>query len=266
MSIASEISQHLPFLRRFARALTGTQTGGDAYVAAVLEAIAADRSLFPRDVDPRVALYRTFVSLWQSIDVNVKDLPGSGTLQSGADENLQNMAARPRQAFLLTAVEGFSDEQAATILDTDVDGVHELLDTAARQMGEHVATDVMIIEDEPLIALDIESLVQEMGHEVTGIARTRDEAVALFAKRRPGLILSDIQLADGSSGIDAVNDILQSHSLPIIFITAFPEQLLTGNRPEPAFLVTKPFEPQMVRALVSQALFFKQNATSADAA
>ena len=125
MSIASEISQHLPFLRRFARALTGTQSGGDAYVAAVLEAIVADRSLFPRDVDPRVALYKTFISLWQSIDVNVRELPRA--LTSGADENLQSIAARPRQAFLLTAVEGFSNEQAAAILDTWTEHIDTVL-------------------------------------------------------------------------------------------------------------------------------------------
>jgi hypothetical protein len=65
-------------------------------------------------------------------------------------------------------------------------------------------------------------------------------------------------LADGSSGIDAVNDILKTSTVPVIFITAFPERLLTGDRPEPAFLVSKPFNPDMVKALISQALFFNQ--------
>src|SRR5690606_20369950 len=119
-----------------------------------------------------------------------------------------------------------------------------------------VATDVMIIEDEPLIAMDIEQMVQSMGHSVTGVARTHAEALKLFNEKRPGLVLADIQLADGSSGIDAVNDILKSVTVPVIFITAFPERPLTGERPEPAFLVTKPFQPDMVKALVSQVLFF----------
>ena len=58
--------------------------------------------------------------------------------------------------------------------------------------------------------MDIENLVLDLGHGVTGIARTRSEALSLFEKKKPGIILSDIQLADGSSGIDAVNDILKA--------------------------------------------------------
>jgi CheY-like chemotaxis protein len=77
------------------------------------------------------------------------------------------------------------------------------------------------------------------------------------------MVLADIQLADGSSGIDAVNDILAESPIPVIFITAFPERLLTGERPEPAFLVTKPFNPEMVKALISQALFFDNQAKAA---
>ena len=121
-----------------------------------------------------------------------------------------------------------------------------------------MATDILIIEDEPLIAMDIEQLVESLGHQVSGVARTRREAVAMFNSTRPRMILADIQLADGSSGIDAVNEILTTRSVPVIFITAFPERLLTGERPEPTFLVTKPFNPDMVKALISQALFFDE--------
>jgi CheY-like chemotaxis protein len=118
----------------------------------------------------------------------------------------------------------------------------------------------MIIEDEPLIAMDLESLVESLGHGVTGIARTHREAVALAGKKQPGLILADIRLADMSSGVDAVKEILLSFEVPVIFITAYPEQLLTGERPEPAFLITKPFRPANVTAVISQALFFGRNA------
>ena len=76
------------------------------------------------------------------------------------------------------------------------------------------------------------------------------------ARHRPGLVLADIQLADGSSGIDAVKDILGRFDVPVIFITAFPERLLTGERPEPTFLITKPFQPETVKAAIGQALFF----------
>ena len=69
--------------------------------------------------------------------------------------------------------------------------------------------------------------------------------------------IADIQLADGSSGIDAVNELLGSlGELPVIFITAFPERLLTGDRPEPAFLISKPYSEEQVCSAVSQAMFF----------
>ncbi len=124
-------------------------------------------------------------------------------------------------------------------------------------MAAGIATSVLIIEDEPLIALDIESIVEELGHDVIGIARTCDEAIEAVKKRRPGLILADIHLADGSSGIDAINEIVKQCEVPAIFVTAYPERLLSGVRAEPTFLVTKPFLPESLRGIISQALFFQ---------
>jgi CheY-like chemotaxis protein len=166
----------------------------------------------------------------------------------------------PRQAFLLSCLEGFSEEETAAILSVDTDTVRKLVDEAGRELAADMATDILIIEDEPLIAMDLESLVEGLGHNVTGVARTRTEAVKLAATKRPGLILADIQLADGSSGLDAVNDLLKSFEVPVIFITAYPERFLTGERPEPAFLIAKPFQPANVSAVISQALFFQQSA------
>ena len=129
-------------------------------------------------------------------------------------------------------------------------------------MADSAAGSVMIIEDEAIIAMDIESIVAEMGHRVTGIARTRDEAIALARADAPDLILADIQLADNSSGVDAVNDILQEMGVrPVIFITAFPERLLTGDKPEPAFLISKPYSVDQVESSVSQAMFFSSTET-----
>ena len=132
----------------------------------------------------------------------------------------------------------------------------EMIAEAQADIDAELATDVLIIEDEAIISADIESLVKELGHRVTGTATTHDEAVDAVARHRPGLVLADIQLADGSSGIDAVKDILKRIDVPVIFITAFPERLLTGERPEPTFLITKPFQPETVKAAIGQALFF----------
>jgi len=258
MTLSTRIAPHLPYLRRFSRALTGSQASGDAYVAAVLEALIADVSIFPDTSSDRIGLYRLFSDLYKTASVRVPEQSSEFGWEQRANRNLAHIAPLPRQAFLLVAVEGFNDKEAAEVLNVDDTELGRLLSAASTEISRQVATRLMIIEDEPLIAMDIEQMVESLGHEVVGIARTKDEAVALYEKEKPRMVLADIQLADGSSGIDAVNEILKDDTIPVIFITAFPERLLTGERPEPTFLVTKPFNPDMVKALISQALFFEE--------
>jgi DNA-directed RNA polymerase specialized sigma24 family protein/CheY-like chemotaxis protein len=264
MPMSKAIAPHLPYLRRFARALAGTQAAGDAYVAATLEVLIEDPSLFDQSIDPRVALYRTFLGLWNSLDINLKPEGPTGSPPSAIDRKLESITPLPRQAFLLCAVEGFSPAEAANILNVDGAKLDELIDIAGREIAAQVATDVLIIEDEPMIAMDLESIVQGLGHRVTSVARTHSEAVKSVNQHKPGLVLADIQLADGSSGLDAVNEMLGSLAVPVIFITAYPDRLLTGERPEPAFLITKPYQPDTVKAIVSQALFFERRAQLRD--
>jgi DNA-directed RNA polymerase specialized sigma24 family protein len=263
MSMSKSIAPHLPYLRRFARALAGTQAAGDAYVAATLEVLIEDPSLFDATLDPRVALYRTFLGLWNSVDLNLKPEITAGH-PSVVDRKLESITPLPRQAFLLCAVEGFTPQEAATVLGIDLEDVDRLVDAAGREIAAQVTTDVLIIEDEPMIAMDLESIVEGLGHRVTGVARTHGEALKAVRDKQPGLVLADIQLADGSSGLDAVNEMLGSFAVPVIFITAYPDRLLTGERPEPAFLITKPYQPDTVKAIVSQALFFERSAQLRD--
>ncbi|TGQ67495.1 response regulator [Mesorhizobium sp. M00.F.Ca.ET.186.01.1.1] len=263
MSLSATIAPHLPFLRRFSRAVSGSQESGDALVAAMLEAIIADVDMFPEASSDRIALYKVFAKLFTSVAIRVPQEQAQSAWEQRAAANLNAIAPLPRQAFLLVAVEGFSEDEAAEVLGVGEQRFSELLAEASSEISRQVATDVLIIEDEPLIAMDIEEMVESLGHRVVGTARTHAEAVTIFGKTRPKMVLADIQLADGSSGIEAVNEILSSTPVPVIFITAFPERLLTGERPEPAFLVTKPFNPDMVKALISQALFFDRQAKAA---
>jgi CheY-like chemotaxis protein len=256
MSISDAIAPHIPFLRRFARALCGTQAAGDAYVAATLEEILADPACFDATLEPKVALYKLFLRNWRSVPLNAHvESPDFGD-DSGANRNLSAISLEPRMAFLLSAVESFSPREIAQVIDCTPDKAADLIDRAGREISDQIRTTVLIIEDEPLIALDIQTLVEQLGHDVTTIARTHTEAVRAALKARPGLILADIQLADGSSGLEAVNEILGTREVPVIFITAFPERFLTGQAPEPAFLITKPFSADSVKAVISQALFF----------
>lgn len=261
MNLSQEIAPHLPYLRRFARALCGSQKSGDAYVVETLEALVADPDAFPSDLPPKVGLYKLFMKSWSSIRLNVDEHPNQD--DTPAQRNISLLTPRSRQAFLLKTVEGFSLPDVATILSVSEEQVDALVAEAGREIAERVATDVLIVEDESLIAQDIEFIARDLGHDVIGVARTHAEAVEIAKKKRPGLVLADIQLADGSSGLNAVNEILQGFDVPVIFITAFPERLLTGDRPEPAFLISKPYKVDTVKATISQALFFERKATRA---
>jgi len=258
VSSAQTVSKDLPYLRRYARALSGSQSSGDAYVAATLEALIKDPGLLGSGSHGKVALFRLFTKIWNSVAINDKTDPIGTSLP--VERRLGHLTPRPRQAFLLVSVEGFSEDDAAEILEVDKQKLRSLVEEAGRELAAEIATDALIIEDETFIALDLEELMESLGHRVVGIARTHTEAVALAKAKRPGLILADIQLADGSSGLDAVNELLDTFEVPVIFITAYPERFLTGQRPEPAFLIAKPFQPATVSAVVSQALFFERNA------
>jgi DNA-directed RNA polymerase specialized sigma24 family protein/CheY-like chemotaxis protein len=258
MSTAESVNAHLPFLRRFARSLTGNQEAGDAAVVAALEAIVADPACLDTGLEPRAALYRTFLEVLNAAPPEHAG-GGDGSRHAAlraAERNLQTLTPRARQAFLLVAVEEFRPADAARIMGISEAELQALIDEAGRDIARQVATDVVIVEDEPLIALDLVQLVSDLGHRVVRVARTAEQAVEATRTLKPGLVLADIHLADGSSGLDAVNEILRTISLPVVFVTAFPQRLLTGTRPEPTFLVTKPFQPQNVKAIISQALFF----------
>jgi len=259
MSLGQQLHPHLPFLRRYARALTGSQGHGDAYVRATLEAIVAAPEEFPTEVDPRLGLYKTFHAIWSSS--HLEDGPilsGASGHEGVADARLGRLTPLPRQALLLTALEGFTLEDVSYLISMDTADVEALVNEALTEIESQTRAKVLIIEDEPIIAMDIETIVRDLGHDVTAIAVTREDAVREAMADRPGLVLADIQLADDSSGIDAVKDILAEFAVPVIFITAFPERLLTGERPEPTFLITKPFQRSTVKAAISQALFFDE--------
>lgn len=258
MSLGEQIAKNLPYLRRYARALTGSQTTGDAFVRATLEAALADQDLKASLDGGRVPLYAAFNKVWASayLDVPMEDdRDGSGG-QDRATDRLHAITPLNRQALLLTTLEDFSMAEAGEIMGVEPAEVEALVQEAVEEIDRETSTSVLIIEDEPLISMQLEDLVTSLGHEICGTAATRTQAQQVIAERTPGLVLADIQLADGSSGLDAVDDILAIGSVPVIFITAYPERLLTGDRPEPTYLVTKPFQEQTVRAAISQALFF----------
>jgi CheY-like chemotaxis protein len=257
MPLGAEIAAHLPRLRRYARALTGSQPHGDALVRLLLEEALANPTRRAALQGGRLALYGAFTELWnRQSRPALPATPASGA-EAAAQSSLAPVTPRSRQALLLTALEEFSPDDAATIMDTTAQDVAELGHQALAEIARAASTEVLIIEDEPLIAMQLEDFVLAHGHSVYATAATRTQAVQSLAKGHPGLVLADIQLADGSSGLDAVEDILSIADVPVVFVTAYPERLLSGERHEPTWLVTKPYTVAALQAAMAQALFFR---------
>lgn len=259
-TVETIVTKNLPYLRRYGRALTGNQTSGDRFAAATLEVILEDMAVVASAADPRAALFHAFHVVWKSAGAPVGE-PDEG-LAAQAQNHMSRLTLNSREALLLHVIEGFTVEQISGIMQLASDEVTALIGIAFKEMEASVAGAVLVIEDEAIIAMDIVDIVRGLGHRVTGTAPTHKDAVILARNDRPDLILADIQLADKSSGIEAVNEILADFPhTPVIFITAFPERMLSGERPEPAFVITKPFTEDQLRSAVGQAMFFSSTET-----
>ena len=256
MSLIEIYGPHLPHLRRFARAISGSQPIGDALVKSTLTALSSDTHKKDNSLSAKVFLYQLFLKVWEQ-EYHDKAADADGGEDGSPLSRIKALPSRPRQAFLLSALDSFSLSDIGSIMGVDATAARELLDQAEKDIQAELRTNVMIIEDEPLISADLESLLEELGHSVDGVATTHTEAVALAKAKKPSLVLADLQLADGSSGADAVKDIIKDYDVPVIFITGVPEKLLTGEKVEPAYLISKPFERSNVKAAISQALFFR---------
>jgi len=261
--LSKEIISHIPFLRRYARALTGTQEQGDHCVKASLGALLEDPAKLEADIPLRLQLFKVFHDDFRGDAAATAGAPDSAPGQSPLplQKHLTQLPSRERQVLLLSTIEGFSTQDVGYILGIPDAEAACLLERAKTDLMQQSRTAVLVIEDEPIIAFDIAGIVTEMGHRVVGTAATKSEAVAAARTSKPGLILADIQLDDGSTGIEAVKEILDAADVPVIFVTAFPERLLTGEKTEPAFLVAKPFEPDVLKITIAQALYTRRAAS-----
>jgi len=240
-----ELIRALPYGRRYARALTGSQATGDRLVADSLKDMLAGADDPAQSDDPRLALFAFVTRRFDRGWAQDADRPG---------EAIQGISVKQRQLLLLTSLEDVAVDDAAPIVAMTAEDAEQAVAEARQRLHAAAATDVLIIEDEPIIAMDIEELVRGCGHRVVGVAATEQEAVDIARRTQPGLILADINLGIGGDGKSAVARIVESHYAPVIFVTAYPERLLTGEAFEPAFVITKPFEPLTLAVATYQAV------------
>lgn len=249
-----QIAKHVPYLRRFARALSGSRPLGDAFVSETLKALIDGRVGLIEGVG-RLPLYRAFFQIWQRLDLHDTLIGGSDEM--GVDRRLQALVPISRLVFLLARMEGFEPSDIAVICDRRPEEIERLLLEAERALDAQLRTRVLIIEDEWLIASDLTRIVEECGHQVVGIAARRDTAVAQAKILKPGLILADVQLDETVGGIRAVEEILDFAAVPVVFVTGHSDRLLTGTGLEPTYVVGKPYVEATLKAVISQALFFR---------
>ncbi|GBQ28916.1 two-component response regulator [Gluconacetobacter sacchari DSM 12717] len=235
LSRRQDLIRALPYARRYARALTGSQPRGDLLVAESLRGLTVAE---PGPMPARLCLYQWI----------------SRQFQPGPASDAETLNTVKRKLLLLTSLEELSIADAARVVDLAEAEAAEILSQAHADLRKVAQTSILIIEDEPIIAMDIEDLVRWCGHEVAGVAATEADAVDLACRTKPGLILADINLGAGGDGAQAVASILRRHKAPVIFVTAYPERLLTGEAIEPAFVITKPFEPMTLAIATYQAV------------
>jgi CheY-like chemotaxis protein len=247
--VGEAISKVLPFLRRYARAMTGSQKVGDEWVRACAEMIAAQPELAADCDNSKLDMFKLFHRV-----LALPDLQAGGGAAGRLKESLTDMEPLPRQVLLLTVLEGFTVKDAASIVGVDPETADEALLIARRELQRVAEVRVLVIEDEAVIALDVADIVRNAGHQVVGIAATEKAAVDLAKQHSPHLILADIQLRGSDSGITAVNEIMKLMKVPVIYVTQYPERLLTGRHVEPAFVISKPFDPDLLRAAIAHAL------------
>jgi len=252
-TLSEAITRTLPFLRRYARAVTGSQERGDEWVRLCAEVAMRQPELIADAEDTKLGVFALFHRLRQPFGV-LEERGEAGSVSGRLKESLTEMAPLQRQVLLLTVLEGFTVGDAAHILGIDIDTAERNLQEARRELQRVASVRVLVIEDEAVIALDVADIVRNAGHEVVGIAATEKAAVELARKHSPHLVLADVQLKGSDSGITAVKEIMQAMTVPVIFVTGYPERLLTGTRLEPAFVISKPFDPDLLRAAIAQAL------------
>lgn len=255
MTQSEKIVSFLPYLRRHARLLTGSQALGDEFVRLCLELVVAEPQWLDGD-DLRVQLFRAFHAAWSKVHETFSEdrALAAVELKERVKTGLTGLPGTERRTLALIVIEEFTYEQTAYILGLSLDEVRQAVARGRSALLEKVSVPVLIIEDEPIVASDIARIVEEMGHRVAGMARHQDQSVELAERLKPGLVLADLRLERDSDGVAAAQTILEAYQVPIVFVTGYPERLLTGSGLEPAFVVAKPFNSEVLKVTIAHAL------------
>lgn len=116
---------------------------------------------------------------------------------------------------------------------------------------------ILIVEDEAIVALDLEMHLAELGYTVAGIADSGDKAIALARERRPDLILMDVRLKGPMDGVEVAEAVQRELDVPVIYLTSYSDAstVRRAARSGPYGYLTKPFEMKELHAGIEVALY-----------
>ncbi|GAB4276922.1 MAG: hypothetical protein Kow0080_27580 [Candidatus Promineifilaceae bacterium] len=119
---------------------------------------------------------------------------------------------------------------------------------------------ILVVEDEGIVALDIQSRLRQLGYVVPKFVMSGEEAVTAVSQVKPDLMLMDIKLKGVMDGIDTAVKIRQQHNIPVIFLTAFADEptLERAKAAEPYGYLLKPFQERELLATIRMALYRQQ--------
>ena len=240
----------LGVLRQLSRAVLADRLVGDELMRLTMARVDLDPSASSANV---ADLAQTFVRSWRTAARS----QGATRPMLFSDASLTDALPPPpsdgRLALILVDVLGFSPAEAVRIVGSS-EPPNVLLAAAREALTVKGSARAVIVEDEPLIAADLRAILERIGVEVAGEARSADDAVRVASAVGPDIILADYNLAGRATGLDAVVRIKQSNDCPVVFITGYPDRVLQGEEVEPDFVISKPYTADNVRAAVVHCL------------
>jgi DNA-directed RNA polymerase specialized sigma24 family protein/CheY-like chemotaxis protein len=257
---ARRLMAQLPYMRRYGRALTGSTTRGDDLVTRAVEAALTEPGRYQLDTDDepvtRQRLYTLLNGLFDA-DMGATGAAAIAPAEPGhpIEAALSSLPEQERRVFLLVSLEELSTPQAAKVMGISSDEAREVLGRAQNAMREQLVANILIVEDDAIIAYDLTETVLGMGHKVCGTAATMEEALAAAAANQPSLALMDLRLAHGGSGITTAQALRETRALPIIFVTAFAEELKQRGLDYLGPVIKKPFTREQIERAITQAVF-----------
>lgn len=263
---ARELYDHLPFLRRYARALTGSTERGDDLVTRGVEVAVMAPSRFGLDKGEgaRLSLYALLHLLFDEdrVTAGQSDGPHEGQREGRPvasphpiERALATLPEPLRRLYLLITLEELSLTEAAQVLHLTAAEAAASLKEARERVRTALTQRVLVVEDNPILAMEIGELVADMGHVVCGTAGNEQEALELLEAENPTLALLDVRLADGGSGVEIARQLRRKRSLRTIFVTAFDGDLEELGARHLGQIVRKPFTNEAIRAAISRAVF-----------